>query len=69
MPTSRGLHRLLPAFSMLPCPATNVQVGYQLPDQEPQLPTFGTRRQLEVHRREPLLFEVQVLKVRAPGSS
>jgi hypothetical protein len=50
-----------------PLPPT--QVGYQLPGQEPQMPTFGTKRQLEVHRSEPLLFEVEVLKVRPGGSS
>lgn len=29
----------------------------------PQPPTFGTKRQLVSHSTEPLLFEVQVLKV------
>jgi hypothetical protein len=33
------------------------------------MPTFATKRQLEVHRSEPLLFEVEVLKVRPGGSS
>lgn len=41
--------------------------GYTEPDtQEPQMPTFATKRQLAVHAAEPLLFELQVLKVR-PG--
>lgn len=31
---------------------------------EPQPPTFATKRQLANHSREPLLFEVQMLKIR-----
>lgn len=39
-------------------------LGYREPDQEPQPPTFATKRQLENHKSEPLLFEVRVAKVR-----
>ncbi len=43
--------------------------GYASPAQggaapQPQPPTFATKRQLEVHRNEPLLFEVALLRVR-----
>ncbi|KAG1672794.1 hypothetical protein FOA52_002782 [Chlamydomonas sp. UWO 241] len=31
--------------------------------QEPQPPTFGTKRQLQAHCTEPLLFELEVLRV------
>lgn len=31
--------------------------------QQPQPPTFATKRQLANHSKEPLLFEVQLLKV------
>ncbi|MEW5317027.1 MAG: hypothetical protein WDW38_008359 [Sanguina aurantia] len=43
------------------------QVGYLEESMEPQVsgpPTFGTKRQLLVHSKEPLLFEVQMLRVR-----
>lgn len=38
-------------------------VGYASMDQQPQPPTFATKRQLDNHRAEPLLFEVQMLRV------
>ena len=34
---------------------------------QPQPPTFATKRQLLNHAREPLLFEIQMLKIRAPA--
>ena len=39
------------------------------PDAQPQPPTFATQRQLRNHQNEPLLFEVQVLRVRPPARS
>ncbi|GFR49598.1 hypothetical protein Agub_g11667 [Astrephomene gubernaculifera] len=39
------------------------ELGYVAGGEGPQPPTFATRRQLESHRREPLLFEVQMLRV------
>jgi hypothetical protein len=33
---------------------------------EPQPPDFGQRRQVAVHAREPLVFEVRLVKVRKP---
>mmetsp|Transcript_5290 Transcript_5290/g.11582 ORF Transcript_5290/g.11582 Transcript_5290/m.11582 type:complete len:238 (+) Transcript_5290:31-744(+) len=40
------------------------EVGYvDCTQQEPQPPTFATRRQLQNHCKEPLLFEVQVLRI------
>lgn len=38
------------------------ELGY-VQDYEPKMPTFATKRQLETHKREPLLFEVQMLRV------
>lgn len=38
-------------------------VGYTSMTLAPLPPTFATKRQLEVHRNEPLLFEVQLLRV------
>ncbi len=37
-------------------------------DAQPQPPTFATKRQLVNHSKEPLLFEVQLLKIRNSGS-
>lgn len=34
------------------------------PSAEPQPPTFAARRQVAVHAREPLVFEVALVKVR-----
>jgi FKBP-type peptidyl-prolyl cis-trans isomerase len=31
--------------------------------QEPKMPTFATKRQLENHSTEPLLFELQLLRI------
>ncbi|GLI65625.1 hypothetical protein VaNZ11_009195 [Volvox africanus] len=39
------------------------ELGYVVGGELPQPPTFATKRQLETHRREPLLFEVQMLRV------
>ncbi|KAG2441109.1 hypothetical protein HXX76_003961 [Chlamydomonas incerta] len=39
------------------------ELGYVGGGEGPQPPTFATKRQLETHRREPLLFEVQMLRV------
>ncbi|GLC33373.1 hypothetical protein PLESTM_000054300 [Pleodorina starrii] len=39
------------------------ELGYVGGEELPQPPTFATKRQLENHRREPLLFEVQMLRV------
>ena len=40
------------------------ELGYQAaPESLPQMPTFATQRQLANHRGEPLLFEVQLLRV------
>jgi hypothetical protein len=42
-------------------------LGYTAPGaegQEPEMPTFGTKRQLANHAREPLLFEVELIRVR-----
>ncbi|PRW58033.1 peptidyl-prolyl cis-trans FKBP-type [Chlorella sorokiniana] len=40
------------------------ELGYQAsPGAVPQMPTFATQRQLENHKSEPLLFEVQLLRV------
>lgn len=33
---------------------------------QPEMPTFATQRQLANHEREPLLFEVEMVRVR-PG--
>jgi FKBP-type peptidyl-prolyl cis-trans isomerase len=41
------------------------EVGYAGLASEPQPPTFATKRQLENHKSEPLLFELQLLKVRS----
>ena len=39
-------------------------LGYaQGSSKEPKMPTFGTQRQVETHRQEPLLFELQLLRV------
>ncbi len=35
---------------------------------QPQPPTFATKRQLLNHSKEPLLFEVELLRIRRPGS-
>lgn len=42
------------------------QLGYTgtNADLQPQPPTFATKRQLLNHSNEPLLFEVQLLKIR-----
>lgn len=39
--------------------------GYlsQTSDVEPQMPTFGTKRQLENHKSEPLIFEVVLVRI------
>lgn len=43
-------------------------LGYEAaPAGLPQMPTFATRRQLDNHRREDLLFEVQLLRVLPQG--
>lgn len=39
------------------------EVGYVNQNLGPQPPTFATKRQLDVHRTEPLLFEIQLLRV------
>ncbi|KAG2484935.1 hypothetical protein HYH03_016321 [Edaphochlamys debaryana] len=39
------------------------ELGYVAGTEGPRMPTFGTERQLENHKREALLFEVQVLRV------
>ncbi|PSC73907.1 peptidyl-prolyl cis-trans isomerase FKBP16-chloroplastic isoform X2 [Micractinium conductrix] len=40
------------------------EMGYATaPGALPQMPTFATQRQLENHKSEPLLFEVQLLRV------
>lgn len=44
-------------------------VGYIGTELQPQPPTFGTKRQLLNHCKEPLLFEVQVLKVQQKGAA
>jgi FKBP-type peptidyl-prolyl cis-trans isomerase len=36
---------------------------------QPQPPTFATRRQLLNHASEPLLFEVQLVRIRDPVSA
>jgi len=38
-------------------------------DAAPQPPTFATQRQLRNHQNEPLLFEMQVLRVRRPAQA
>jgi len=38
-------------------------------DAAPQPPTFATQRQLRNHQNEPLLFEIQVLRVRRPAQA
>ena len=48
--------------SLIP-PAAGYKAGADL---QPVLPTFATQRQLLNHASEPLIFEVQLLKVR-PG--
>ena len=41
------------------------EAGYVQPNtDQPQLPTFSAKRQVLNHYREPLLFEVQLLRVR-----
>ena len=35
---------------------------------QPQPPTFASRRQLLNHANEPLLFEVQLMRIKSPGS-
>lgn len=42
------------------------ELGYAtdaLLEADPRMPTFATRRQLTNHRAEPLLFEVQLVRV------
>lgn len=46
--------------SLIP-PAAGYKAG---PDLQPALPTFATQRQLLTHAAEPLIFEVQLLRVR-----
>ena len=41
------------------------ELGYADASLQPQPPTFATKRQLENHKGEPLLFELQLLKVRS----
>lgn len=36
---------------------------------QPQPPTFATQRQLLNHVNEPLLFEVQLVRIRSPASA
>ena len=36
---------------------------------QPQPPTFATKRQLLNHANEPLLFEVQLVRIRGPVSA
>ena len=49
-----GRRRILIAPSM----------GYEsLQNAEPRMPTFGTRRQLDNHKKEPLVFEVQLIRI------
>ena len=38
-------------------------VGYTSDALQPQPPTFATKRQLLVHSREPLMFEIEMRKV------
>jgi FKBP-type peptidyl-prolyl cis-trans isomerase len=38
-------------------------LGYTSQELQPQPPTFATKRQLVNHSQEPLIFEVQMLKV------
>jgi len=39
-------------------------LGYASGDKlQPQMPTFATQRQLANHVREPLLFEIQLLRI------
>jgi len=40
------------------------ELGYVSKGMEPQPPEFGQKRQVEVHAREPLVFEVKLIKVR-----
>jgi hypothetical protein len=40
------------------------ELGYVGKGMEPQPPEFGQKRQVEVHAREPLVFEVKLIKVR-----
>ncbi len=39
------------------------ELGYVSSALQPQPPTFATKRQLANHAREPLLFEVELLRV------
>jgi len=39
------------------------ELGYTSSALQPQPPTFATKRQLANHSREPLLFEVELLRV------
>lgn len=39
------------------------EAGYVSNVLQPQMPTFGTRRQLASHASEPLLFELELLRV------
>lgn len=41
------------------------EVGYVSNVLQPQMPTFATKRQLANHSSEPLLFEIEVLRVLA----
>lgn len=41
------------------------ELGYTSSVLQPQPPTFATKRQLANHSREPLLFEVELLRVNA----
>ncbi|XP_002964205.2 peptidyl-prolyl cis-trans isomerase FKBP16-1, chloroplastic isoform X1 [Selaginella moellendorffii] len=38
-------------------------LGYVSPDLEPQPPEFGPRRSLMAHAKEPLVFEIQLVRV------
>ena len=42
------------------------RLGYVSDGLAPQPPDFGQRRQVTVHAREPLVFEVRLVKVRKP---
>lgn len=52
-----------PALGYAGAPGGDAKAASRL---QPQPPTFATRRQLLNHTKEPLLFEIQVVKVAKP---
>lgn len=64
MPDSPGTFMPTVPLLFLPsAPLLTELICLLCPPMLPQMPTFATQRQLENHKSEPLLFEVQLLRV------